>query len=70
MDEIDLLPAQGAQLGRTQPMPESQQDHGRVTMPVPIAARRLDQPLNLPLGQVLADPVMAIGESTTPNCSF
>jgi hypothetical protein len=33
MDEIDLLPPRG-----TQPMPERQQDHGRIPMPVPIVA--------------------------------
>jgi hypothetical protein len=70
MDEIDLLPTQGAQLGRSQPMPVGKQDHGRIAMPVPVPARRLHQPLDLSLGEVLPDPIMVIGEPTTVNCSL
>src|SRR5262245_53135810 len=68
MREVDLLPAQGAQLGRSQAVPEGQQDHGRIPMSVPVPARRLHQPLDLSLGEVLAGSIMAIWAATTPNC--
>src|SRR5262250_152144 len=70
MGEINLLPAQGAQFGCSQAMPEGQQDHGRIPMPVPITARRLDKPLDLSLGEVLAGSIMPIWAATTPNCSL
>jgi hypothetical protein len=41
--EIDLIPTQVHKLGRSEAVPERQQDHYRV----PMACRRLDQPLNL-----------------------
>jgi hypothetical protein len=61
MDEIDLLPAEGAQLGGSQPVPEGQQDHGCIPMPLPVPARRLHEPLDLSLGEVLA----GAGEGST-----
>src|SRR5262245_65603676 len=70
MGEIDLLPTEGAQLGRSQSMPEGQQDHGRIAVAIPITARRLHQPLDLSLGEVFADPIMGIGEPPTANCSL
>src|SRR5262249_10987127 len=70
MGEVDLLPAQGAQLRRSQAMPEGQQDHGRIPMPVPITARRLDKPLDLSLSEVLSGSIMSIWAATTPNCSL
>jgi hypothetical protein len=53
--EIDLVPRQVHQLGH-EPLAEGQQDHGRV----PIARRRLDQPLDLGLGQVLTGTVLGV----------
>src|SRR5215831_13546907 len=70
MGEINLLPAQGAQFGCSQAMPEGQQDHGRISMPVPITARRLDEPLDLSLGEALSGSIMPIWAATTPNCSL
>src|SRR6516165_2171340 len=70
MGEVDLLPAQGAQFGRSQAMPESQEDHGRIPMSVSIPARRLHQPLDLLLGEVRAGSIMPIWAATTPNCSL
>ena len=32
-------------------MPEGQQDHGGVTMPMPIVCRRLHEPFDLALGE-------------------
>ena len=41
MDEINLLPAQRTQFGCSQAVPEGHQDHGCITMPVPIVTGRL-----------------------------
>src|SRR5262249_1302716 len=70
MGEIDLLPPEGAQLARSQAVPERQQDHGRIAMSVSVSARRLHKPLDLPLGEVLADPIVGIGKPTRANCSL
>jgi hypothetical protein len=70
MHEISLLPAQRAQFGRSQSVPEGQQDHGRIAMSVAILACRLHQPFDLSLREVLTDPVMVIWPTTTANCSF
>src|SRR5215472_5358578 len=51
-------------------MPEGQQDHGRIAMPVPITAGSLHQPLDLFLGEVLSGSIMLIWAATTPNCSL
>src|SRR6476659_9964658 len=70
MDEVDLLPAQGTQLRRSQAVPEGQQDHGRIPMSVPVPARRLHQPFDLFLGQVLPGSVVLVREATRANCSL
>src|SRR6476659_6178672 len=70
MDEVDLLPAQGTQLRRSQAVPEGQQDHGRISMSVPVSARRLHQSLYLFLGQVLPGSVVLVREATSANCSL
>ena len=70
MHEINLLPAEGAQLGRSQSVPKGQQDHGRIAMPVAIPASRLDQPFDLSLNEIFTDAVMVVGPATTSNCSF
>jgi hypothetical protein len=49
-------------------LPEGNQDHGRVAVTVSIALRRLDQFLDLGLGQIRPLPV--IGVRTTTNCSL
>jgi hypothetical protein len=41
MDEINLLPAQRAQFGCPQAVPEGHQDHGGIAMPVPIQSVRM-----------------------------
>src|SRR5262245_57288552 len=56
MGEIDLLPTEGAQLGRSQSMPEGQQDHGPIAVAISITARRLYQPLDLSLGEGIRGP--------------
>jgi hypothetical protein len=71
MGKVDLLPAQRAQLGRSQSVPEGQEDHGRIPMAVPVSAGgALHQPLDISLGQVLAGSIMPIWAATTPNCSL
>src|SRR4029077_6532215 len=70
MGEINLLPAQGAQLGRSQAVPEGLQNHGRIPMPVPITARRLHQPFDLFLGQVLPGSGVLGREATRAKCSL
>src|SRR5262245_22157515 len=70
MGEVDLLPAQGAQFRRSQAMPEGEQDHARIPMPVSITARCLHQALDLSLGEVLAGSIMPVRAATAPNCSL
>jgi hypothetical protein len=55
--EIDLVPAQLHQLGRSQAVAEGQEDHRGV----PVAARRLDQALDLDLGEMLSGAIFAVG---------
>ena len=54
MDEINVLPTQRTQFGCSQAVPECYQNHGGVTMLVPIVSRRLHEPFDLALGEVLA----------------
>jgi hypothetical protein len=65
MDQINLLPAQRAQFGCSQAVPECYQDHGGVTMPVPIVSCRLHEPFNPALGEVLASAIFGIWQPTT-----
>jgi hypothetical protein len=41
--EFDFIPTQVAQFGRSQPVPEGNQDHGGVPMSVPVRFGCLDQ---------------------------
>jgi hypothetical protein len=71
MGKVDLLPAQRAQLGRSQSVPEGQEDHGRIPMAVPVSAGGgFHQPLDLSFGEVLAGSIMPIWAATTRNCSL
>jgi hypothetical protein len=45
--EVDLVPAQIADLGRPEAMPEGDQDHGGVAVTVPVALGGLDQTFDL-----------------------
>ena len=65
MCEVDLIPAQRAKLGGPQAVPEGEQDHGRIAMTVPVAARGLDQALDFGLDQIFAATVGGIAKSTT-----
>ena len=48
--EINLGPLQVTDLGNPQPVPERQQDHGRVAVRPAIALTTLDEPLDLAFG--------------------
>ena len=52
------------------PRREPRQDHGRVPMPVAIGLGRLDQLLDLGLGQMLPLAVVGVGSATRSNCSL
>jgi len=58
--EVDLIPAKIADLGGTQPVPEGQQDHGAIPVPIAIVASSLHQPLNLALGEVFAGAIVGV----------
>ena len=57
MGEVDLIPAQVDQLADPQAVAIGDQDHGRVPVAPAVLAGRLDQLLDLGLGQVLAGPI-------------
>jgi hypothetical protein len=68
--ELDLVPAQVAELRRPKPMPERKQDHGRVPVTVAVRLGGLDQGLDLPGRQVLPGPKLGVGASRRRDCSI
>jgi hypothetical protein len=68
--EIDLIPTKVADLGRPQPVPEGEQDHGGVAVTVPVALGRLDQLPDLVGREVLAGPQLDVLLSLQRNCSI
>ena len=52
--EVNLVPAQVADLGRAEPVPESDEDHGRIPMAVAVGLGGLDRGFDLAGRQVLA----------------
>ena len=68
--EIHLIPTQVHGLSRTQAMPESDKDHGGVTMAVPVLPGRSHQRLDLMLSQVF--PAAQVGVFPPPrhDCSI
>ena len=54
--KVGLLPTKIDKLGRAKPVPESDQDHRRVTVALPIVLGRLDEALDLRRRQVLPGP--------------
>ena len=67
--ELDLVPSQVAQLGRSQAMPEGDQDHGGVPVPVAVGLGRLDQGLDLAGGEVLPGAKLGVRTPCRRNCS-
>jgi hypothetical protein len=51
-------------------MPEGYQDHGGVTMSMPIVSCRLHEPFDFALGEVLACAIFGIRQPTRRYCSF
>ena len=70
--EVDCVPTEVANLGSPEAMPVGEQDHGGVAVAVAVAFGRLDQRLDLSLGQVFPLPVIGIGPSAGRrwNCSL
>ncbi len=66
--QVDIIPAEFADLGSPQTVPIGYQDHGRVPMTVAIGLGRLDQLLDLGLGQVL--PLAIGGVGSASDCSL
>jgi hypothetical protein len=68
--EVDLVPAQIHDFSRSQAMSEGQEHHQSVTVTMPIALGRLDQPLDLVDGQMLPGAMLSIFAPTRGNCSI
>jgi hypothetical protein len=63
-------PPQVANFRCPKAVPEGQEHHQCVAMPIAIALGRLDEPLDLVDGQVLSGPKLAIFASAQRNCSI
>ena len=72
--KVGLLPTKIDKLGRAEPVPESDQDHRRVTVAPPIALGRLDEALDLCRRQVLAGPQLSVrwtpGRTALRHCAL
>src|SRR5215207_7548447 len=66
--EVDLIPAQRAQLGDAQPVPIGDLDHGGIAVPVPVLACGGDQALDFLGGQVFAWSALGLGHGPWRNC--
>jgi hypothetical protein len=67
---VDLIPAQVAQFGRSQPVPEGDQDHGGVAVPVPVCLGGLKQGLYFGRRQVLSGAAFGVRSSGWHDCSI
>jgi hypothetical protein len=67
--EVDLIPSQIAQLGRSQAVAEGHEEHSGIPVSVAVAAGCLYQALDLLLGQVLPRAKLSIGQAPW-NCSY
>jgi hypothetical protein len=68
LGQFDAIPFQVAHLDRPQAMPEGNQDHGGVPVPVTVRASRIHEPLDLGFGELLSIPRFAVWLATRPNC--
>ena len=67
--ELDRRPLQAAELRHSQSVTETDQDHRRVAVAVAVTLGRLDQALDLTLGQVLPIATdFAIAAAAKRNC--
>ena len=60
LTKVCLLPTKIDKLGRAEPVPESDQDHRRVPVALPIVLGRLDEALDLCRRQVLTGPQLSV----------
>jgi hypothetical protein len=67
--EIHLIPPQVHEFGCPQAMPVSHKDRGGVPVAPTVFLGRVDQPLDLGLGQVLTGPQGPIRWPLGPDCS-
>jgi hypothetical protein len=65
--EVDLVPAEVANLGRPEPVPEGDQDHGRVPMTVAVGLGGVDQGVDLAGRQVLAGAQLGVRPPRYPR---
>ena len=71
MGEIDLIPAQVYQFGRSQTVAEGDKDHGGIPVTPAIGLGGIDQPIDLGAGQVLPRPIDRVRFSPRHrDCSF
>ena len=72
--EVDLVPTQINQLGSSQAVAIRDEDHSRITVTPPVLLGRIDELVDLGLGQVLAGPQLAVrepfGGPLGGDCSF
>ena len=68
--ELNLVPAQVAEFGRPKPMPEGQQDHGRVPVTVAVGLGGLDQGVDLAWRQVLPGTKFGVRASVGATVRF
>ena len=72
--EADLIPTKIDQLGRAKPVPESDPNHRRVPVALPIVLGRLDQALDLRRRQVFAGPQLSVrwtpGRTSPRHCAL
>jgi len=66
--EVDLIPAQRAQLGDAQAVAVGDPDHGGIAVPVPVLSRGCDQALDFLGGQVLAGTALGLRNWPWRDC--
>jgi hypothetical protein len=67
--EVDLVPAEVADVGCPQAVPVGEQDNGGVAVTIAVAPGRLDQRLDLVGGEVLSGPQVGVLRPLRRNCS-
>ena len=70
MTKVDLVPPEIDQFTHSETVPIADQDHRSVAMTPAVLAGRLDQLLDLGLGQVLAGAELGIGTPSRRDCSI
>ena len=66
--EVDLVPTQVAGLGGAQPMPEGQEEHGRVLVTVAVALGGFDKGLDFGRREVFAGAKFGVRPPQRANC--